>query len=165
MDAHLSPALVLGAALVASTRLLADGLDFSAELSAAQEVPMPGAVTIDKSDIDAKFDDALTRVEVKLKVKGGATVVAAHFHCARAGENGPVAFGLFSPGPLSFDGRQARGTLTNADYTGADCVPNIGRPVNNIAALALAMRDGLIYINVHTASNPPGEVRGQMLEE
>ncbi len=116
------------------------------------------------SEVKAKFDRALTEVDVKLKVDGGSNVVAAHFHCARPGVPGPVAFGLFSPGPLLFDGEQAMGILTNADFTGADCVPIIGRPVNNIAALALAMRDGLIYINLHTTDNLPGEVRGQMLE-
>ena len=112
----------------------------------------------------AKFDKAFTRVEVKLRVQGGDNVMAAHFHCARPGETGPVEFGLFSPGPLLFDGERAKGTLTNADFTGADCVPTIGRPVNNIVALAFAMRDGLIYANVHTTDNPPGEVRGQLLE-
>jgi hypothetical protein len=30
------------------------------------------------------------------------------------------------------------------DFTGADCVDEIGRPVSKIAALAFAMRDGLI---------------------
>jgi hypothetical protein len=54
--------------------------------------------------------------------------------------------------------------LLNTDFTGADCVPNIGRPVNNLAALAFAMRDGLIYANVHTTNFPGGEIRGQMLE-
>ena len=52
----------------------------------------------------------------------------------------------------------------DTDFTGADCVPAIGRPVNNIASLAFAARNGLIYANVHTVANPPGEVRGQLLE-
>ncbi len=46
-----------------------------------------------------------------------------------------------------------------------DTASGIGRPVNNIAALALAMRDGLIYINVHTAAFGGGEIRGQLLED
>jgi hypothetical protein len=40
----------------------------------------------------------------------------------------------------------------------------VGRPVNNIAALAFAKRDGLIYVNLHTPTQPAGEVRGQLVE-
>jgi hypothetical protein len=138
------------------------GLKFKAQLSTAQEVPTPRPGNITKSRVEAKFDEAFTQVEVELKVDGGVNVTRAHFHCARPGLAGPIAFGLFSPGPLFFDGEKAKGILTNADFTGADCVPNIGRPVNNIAALAFAMRDGLIYANVHTTDNPAGEVRGQL---
>ena len=76
--------------------------------------------------------------------------------------NGPVALGLISPGPLSFDGKKIKGTLSNADFTGADCVPSTGRPITNVAALAFAIRDGLIYLNVHTDAFPPGEIRGQL---
>jgi len=67
-----------------------------------------------------------------------------------------------SPGSLSFDGKRIRGTLTNADFTGADCSVTIGRQVNNIVALAFAMQDGLIYVNVHSDASLPGEIRGQM---
>ena len=139
-------------------------LAFSAELTNAQEVPAPGPGLITDASISARFDNGLTQVEVRLDVSGGANVSAAHFHCARPGVPGPVVFGLFSPGPCVFDGRQARCTLTNENFSGADCTMGVGRPVNNIAALAFAMRDGLIYANVHTMDNPPGEVRGQMLE-
>ena len=115
--------------------------------------------------VKAKFDKGLTQVNVDLNVENTVgTVTRAHFHCAGPGENGPIVFGLFDPGPLPV-GEKSKGTLTNDDFTGADCVSNIGRPVNNIAALAFAMRDGLIYANVHTSAFGPGEIRGQMLED
>ena len=143
-------------------------LKFKANLSGAQEVTNPpgGVVTDAEGMIRAKFDKALTKVEVRLKVEDSAGVFTrAHFHCARAGQNGPIAFGLVDPGPLVFDGGKVEGVLMNADFSGADCVPSIGRPVNNIAALAFAMKDGLIYINVHSTAFPPGEVRGQMYKD
>lgn len=150
--------------LAVPTTVLAGGLKFSADLSSAQEIPTPAPGFIEKADISAKFASDFTAVDVKLTVHGGQNVVAAHFHCARPGVAGPVVFGLFSPGTCAFDGMEAKCTLTNANFSGTDCTGPVGRPVNNIAALALAMRDGLIYANVHTTQNPPGEVRGQMLE-
>jgi len=134
---------------------------FSATLSGAQEVPE--VVTPATGKIKAKFDKGFTAVTVDLKIEDlVGSLTGAHFHCARPGANGPVALGLMSPGPLSFDGKRIRGTLTNADFAGADCLPTIGRPVNNIVALAFAMQDGLIYVNVHSDVNPSGEIRGQM---
>ncbi len=73
------------------------------------------------------------------------SVTAAHFHCALAGANGPIALGLINPGNLILDGDQIRGTLTNDDFPDMDaCLDPIGRPVNNVASLAFAMRDGLV---------------------
>lgn len=166
--------LVLVAWVASSTAAYAEsGERFEADLSGAQEVVFDvngtlvpgGRDTPADGSITVKFDKLFTMVEVNLKfddLTGAFT--ASHFHCGRAGQNGPVVFGLVSPGPLDFDGRKIRGTLTNADFNGADCLPVIGRPVNNIAALAFAMKEGLIYINVHSSSFPPGEIRGQMLE-
>lgn len=141
-----------------------DTMHFAAKLSSAQSVPAPDGGIIHRAVATADFNLELSTVRVHLVVRDGTHVVAAHFHCALPGDAGPVAFGLFSPGPLAFGGVQAKGTLTNADFTGSDCVPAIGRPVNTIAALAFAMREGLIYLNVHTTDNPAGEVRGQMLQ-
>ena len=151
-----------------------DGLRFSASLSGAQEVVfdaggafVPGGRDTDaEGTIRVEFDKALTKVEVNLRIKDLAgAFAAAHFHCGRAGQNGPVAFGLVNPGPLDFDGKRIRGTLRNTDFNNVDCVPVVGRPVNNIAALAFAMRDGLVYANVHSTLFPPGEIRGQMLSK
>lgn len=146
---------------------------FEASLSGAQEVVfddtdtfVPGGTDTDASGtIDAQFDKAFTAVRVNLRFdRLTGTFAAAHFHCGRPGQNGPIVFGLVNPGPLEFDGRGIRGTLTNDDFAGADCIEVIGRPVNNIVALAFAMRDGLIYANVHSDVFPGGEIRGQMLE-
>lgn len=113
----------------------------------------------------AQFDSGFTRVAVRIRINGDIQVVAGHFHCARAAVNGPVAFGLMQPGPLSEIVDGTRVTLTNANATTADCVPTTGRPINNIAALALAMRDGLVYINLHSPTFPGGQIRGQMIED
>lgn len=140
-------------------------IKLQADLSTAQEVQSVAPGLITSATITAKFSKDLSSVDVKLRVKGGANVVAAHFHCARAGANGPVAVTITSAlGPLPFDGTEASGTLTNADFSPLNpCTTFIGRPVNNIASLLFAMQDGLIYTNVHTfPDNPGGEVRGQM---
>ena len=138
------------------------GLKFHAVLTGEQEVPEV------ESDATARalaiFDSGFTRVHVHIDVRGFLDVVAAHFHCARPGANGPVAFGILNPGPLSSFPDPTRVTLTNGAFTGQDCVDFVGRPVNNIAALAFAMRDGLIYLNLHTPTVPSGEIRGQMLD-
>ena len=135
----------------------AGGNNFSATLSGAQE--LPEVVTPATGKIKVKFDKGFTEVTVDLEIKNlVGSLAGAHFHCARPAVNGPVVIGLMNPGPLTFDGKRIRGTLTNADFTGAGC----SVPVTNIVALAFAMQNGLIYVNVHSSTTPSGEIRGQM---
>ena len=159
---HLFMAVIL-ATFFSSQTVYAEGLKFLAYLSGAQEVP-----TVDTQGsgrIKVKFAKDLSSVGVDVKVKNlTGNLVAAHFHCGLPGTNGPVAFGLISPGDLTFDGKRIRGRLDNSDFTGADCTGAVGRPVSNIAALAFAMEEGLIYLNLHTDAVPSGEIRGQLME-
>ena len=135
----------------------AGGNNFSATLSGAQE--LPEVVTPATGKIKAKFDKGFTEVTVDLEIKNlVGSLTGAHLHCARPAVDGPIVIGLMSPGPLLFDGKRIRGTLTNADFTGAVC----SVPVTNIVALAFAMQNGLIYVNVHSDATPSGEIRGQM---
>ena len=143
------------------------GLTFDARLSSAQEVPSNPSEA--KANIVVEFDKGFTKLEFDLQVRDTVgAITRAHFHCAKPGENGPIVFGIFDPGPLpvpmNANSVKLEGTLTNADYTGVDCVPTIGRVVNNLASLAFAMREGLIYANVHTVFRSGGEVRGQTIE-
>jgi hypothetical protein len=113
-----------------------------------------------------RFNRERTEARFRLIVEDGIAVTMAHLHCAPAGVNGPVVAFLFGevPGGFDVDGRLAKFTLTNANITavGANCAPTIGRQIANLAELAQAMQDGLIYANVHTIANPRGEVRGQL---
>jgi hypothetical protein len=163
---------MLAALLAVSSLAYADkGLRFEATLSGAQEVPTVTTETTGEIKVD--FDAGLTQAEFDLSVFNGVEVRVAHLHCERPGRNGPVVIFLFGPAdpPINVDGELAEGTLTNAGFLPAgagagptDCPALIGRPVNNIASLAFAMRDGLIYANVHTVAHSGGELRGQLLE-
>lgn len=139
-------------------------LVFEACATGAQEVPAPGVDTLGQAEVYVVFDDGMTKAKVTAKIKGlGATVTGAHLHCAGDGLNGPVVFGLVDPGAcVLLAGNKIKCTLTNADWTGADCVPDIAQPVNNIASLHAAIEAGLIYLNVHTTTYPGGEIRGQL---
>ena len=85
----------------------------------------------------------------------------AHIHLAPAGENGPVTVWLYPDGPPPqliegrFNGVLATGTITDDDLVG----PLAGMTV---ADLVQRLENGMGYVNVHTAQNPPGEIRGQI---
>ena len=71
----------------------------------------------------------------------GITATAAHIHEAPAGKNGGVAVPLAKDG----DGKwnvPAGAKLTDAQYA--------------------AFQKGDLYVNVHSAKNPDGEIRGQL---
>lgn len=112
-------------------------------LNTAQEVPKPKrtlrgatgrfAVTAVKSGSSAVITWRLTFS----KLTGRA--VAAHIHTGRRGVAGPVAVALCGP---------CRSGAT-------------GKATVNAATLA-ALESGRTYVNVHTARNPAGEIRGQI---
>jgi hypothetical protein len=155
---------LLALLVLSSTAYGEEARSFEAELTGAQEVP---AVTTEtEGEITVRFNRERTEAKFRLIVEDGVAVTMAHFHCAPAGVNGPVIAFLFGnvPGGFDVDGRLAKFTLTNANITAitANCVPTIGRQITNLADLAQAMQEGLIYANVHTVAHPGGEIRGQL---
>lgn len=143
------------------------GLRFVTTMAREQEPVAPAGGGLTGGTVSLQFDAALTQATATITLTGDpANATRAHLHCHVAGMNGGIAFGFVDPGPCAV-ADLATGTLTctitNADFTGTDCVPNIGVPVNNIAALYFAARNGDIYANVHTVENAGGEIRGQLL--
>ena len=113
---------------------------FNVALTADQEVPP--VMATGTSTVDASFDKTTRVLTWKLWYSGlSGQPTAAHFHGpAKAGSNAGVALGI--PGPIT-NPTEGKATLTPEQ-----------------AADLLA---GLWYVNVHTAVNPGGEVRGQMV--
>ena len=112
----------------------------TARLSGASEVPPTQSNA--KGNLQATLDKNSRALTWTLQVSGlSGPPTAAHFHGpAAAGENAGVAVPI---------------TIT-------------GQPTDNgVVTLTTAQMDDLLagrwYINVHTAGNPNGEIRGQMM--
>ena len=151
----------LGVGIFTAASAHTDGgkdIRFRAYASGAQETS--NVVTSTTGRVDVKFDRRLSQVHARLRVNNGTAITAAHFHCGRAGEDGGVVLGLYGAAPSNVNGVLVDQTFTNVDFSTATCEV----PINNVASLAFAMMEGLVYVNVHSTANPGGEVRGQLLQ-
>lgn len=152
----LSAAVVLVLVLLAPAASAGgNGKNFTAHLNGGNEVP---AVDTNAQG-QALFKLHKGELRYKLIVANLEEVLFAHIHCAPAGQNGGVVVTLY-PGPTT-DGRTngvlAEGTIEDADVT-AGCMGEDA----TVDGLLNAIATGNTYVNVHTTSNPPGEVRGQI---
>ncbi|HSS72147.1 MAG TPA: CHRD domain-containing protein [Gaiellaceae bacterium] len=137
--------LVAGLAVVIALSAVGYGLagrgsatKLTARLNAAQETPAPKAAARGGGVFTATLNGrTLTWRLMFARLTGRAT--AAHIHLGPQGTAGPVAVPLCGP---CFSGVHRRLTVT---------------PKVRSALLA-----GTAYVNVHTAKNPAGEIRGQI---
>ena len=114
-------------------------MTFTAVLNIGQEKPVPKGA---KSGATGKFTATVNGTSVTWKLTfshltGPAT--AAHIHSGKKGVAGPVIVPLCGPCTSPASGT---GTLT--------------------AAQLAEMKAGTTYVNVHTAKNAGGEIRGQI---
>jgi hypothetical protein len=127
----------------AAARPEATSIQLRTVMTADQEVPAP---TGDVASARGTFTATLTRADSGAAISwqmsfSGLTgpVGAAHIHQAAAGSPGPVVLALCGPceSPLSGAGRVTQ-------------------------AVVDAIESGNAYVNLHTALNGPGEIRGQL---
>ena len=143
------------------------GVEFSAKLSGANEVPVRATDAVGKALF--RLSDDGTELSYRLIVDGINNVVAAHIHIGPEGVNGPVV--LFLAGPLAAGGGPSNGILSEGTATAANLVgPLAGQ---SLSVLVASMRSGGAYVNVHTNDGidptntgagdfPGGEIRGQI---
>lgn len=115
----------------------------TASLGAAKEVPKPTGVG---GNARGTFSAGLTRTGVRgtlswrLTFRGlTGAAGAAHIHLAKPGVAGPVAVALCGP-----------------------CRSGVRGTARLKARTVTALLAGRTYVNVHTAKNPAGEIRGQI---
>ena len=141
-----------------------DGDEFEADLSAIAEIPAPVGTPTATAEADMELDGR--DLEIELNVHGDLTsaVTMAHIHGpATTLATAPVILDLepYMAGPISRGART--GTLLNTVIS-LDGLP-VG-PTNTLRvdpdSLITWLGDGRAYVNIHTVTNPTGELRGQV---
>lgn len=131
-------ALACAAALAIASPAMAANVNLKADLKASSEVPPTDSKG--SGSITATFDTASKKLSWKGSVSGlTGPATAAHFHSGEVGKNGGVAVPIAGADKGSFEGSA---TLTDAQ--------------------AEDLMAGKWYVNVHTAANKGGEIRGQV---
>jgi len=122
---------------------------YGGPLSGAQEVPAVVTAATGQGTAVISADGSTITYLVTYSGLSG-TLNAAHFHTGAAGVAGGVILPLVAgPSPMS-------GTLTAANFQASGSVTTYAQAV-------AAIRAGTTYFNLHTAANPGGEIRGQIL--
>jgi hypothetical protein len=130
--------LAVSTALCLSSPAWAETVKMTATLDASQEVPPTDSAG--KGTADITFDTETKKLDWKLDYSGlSGDATGAHFHGPAAkGENADVAV------PIEDPKSGASGSATLTDAQAADLMA------------------GKYYVNVHTAKNADGEIRGQV---
>ena len=106
-------------------------------LAGANEVPPVTTDATGTAVVDIKPDRSVT---AKVTVTG-MTATASHIHEGAAGTNGPVIVPFDKTADNTFEAKPGA-MLTEAQYE--------------------SYKQGKLYVNVHSAKNPGGEVRAQL---
>ena len=134
---------------------------FQAVLSGYQATP--AISTTGEGDFRAELNSAQTALDYELSYSDleGGTPTAAHVHLGQAGVAGGVSFFLCGGGgkPACPASGKVTGTVVAADVIGPAAQ---GITAGEFAEALTAMRSGVTYVNVHNATYPNGEIRGQL---
>ncbi len=132
-------ALALVGFLAVAATGFAEEMKFKADLKGSTEVPPVQTSATGTADIT--YDSATKNLSWTIEHTGlSGDVTAAHFH-------GPAAVGVNAPPVVPIDmSALAKGSATLDDAQAAD------------------LSEGRWYLNLHTAANPDGEIRGQVMK-
>jgi len=123
---------------------------------------VPSVSTTGRGTIEARIRNG-SRIDYKLTYSGLSNAgTQAHIHFAQAGVNGGIAAFLCGGGnkpACPGTGGSVSGTIVATDVL---AVAGQGILAGEFSELTAAMKAGYTYANVHTATFPGGELRGQI---
>ncbi len=152
----------LALALVATVALGGDKSKVSTTLVGYSEVP--SVSSMGRGDFSATIDDQNRVISYRLTLGGtfNSPLLFAHIHFAQRDVNGGVAAflcgGGSKPAPCPPNGT-VTGTITPGDIIGP---AGQGIAPGEWDELVAAIRAGVTYANVHSNTQPGGEIRGQI---
>jgi len=127
----------------AGARGQATNIRIAAAMTAANETPAPkGDVSGARGTFTASVTKTATGASMEWRLEFSnlsGNAVAAHVHVAPPGQAGPVRVPLCAP-----------------------CTSGVSGTVNIDAAVLDAIQNNRAYVNVHTPTNPAGEIRDQV---
>jgi hypothetical protein len=134
--------LACAGALALASPAMAEMLKMKADLKASNEVPP--AKSDGKGSVDVTYDTSSKMLSWKGSYSGlTGPATAAHFHAGESGKNGGVVVPIFA-GPDAKSPFEGSKQLTDAQ--------------------ASQLMSGGWYVNIHTAANKAGEIRGQVMK-
>lgn len=136
---------------------------FVAKLRGAEETPA-GVSTAATGLFGAQLDSSETSLMFALLYSGleGGSVTAAHIHLGRPAITGGIVIHLCGSGGKPIcpaPPATVSGAVSAADVV---AVGGQGLAAGEFAEIVRAMRQGDVYVNVHSTSYPGGEIRGQI---
>lgn len=148
----------------------ANGGNFGTPLSGDEEVPV--RETRARGNAIFQLNAAGDAIDYKLIVANIENVFQAHIHRGPVGANGPIAVWLY-PSTAPQAGPLGQGRINGVIATGTITAANIVLANYTFAQLLADLRNGGVYVNVHTNDGvdppntgpgdfPGGEVRGQV---
>lgn len=120
------------------------GQSFSAQLTGGQESPPVNSSAT--GSVSFVLNEARTEARIDVTTAGlSGPITGAHVHQGSAGANGAVVKDL-----------TVRGNVVSAVWRNNDSQPLSEALINSLLT-------GGLYVNVHTAAHPNGEIRGQLI--
>ncbi len=122
---------------------------FGGPVDGSQEVPPVVTAATGEATVVISADNSTIWYVVEYSGLSGS-LAAAHIHVGASGANGGVIL------PLVASASPMVGSLTSSNFTPSGAITTFAEAV-------AAIKAGGTYVNLHTAANPGGEVRGQVV--